>query len=105
MSSKAKKSKTPVDDLLGPSPDDLLGPKKRTRKYAPLTEPKTPVEGGIFELKAKAGKTLGKKCLICKKDLKHTSGRPPLLCGKKDCFRSYRNAYRAEYDKVRRSAA
>lgn len=83
---------------------DLLGTPRRTKStrmtYQPL-EPTKGVEGGIWDLRKKKGKDLGKKCLICDEKLVHRGGRPPMLCGKKKCFRAYRNAYRADYDKAR----
>lgn len=123
---------TNLDDLLGPSLpkkmaplgdglDDLLGyasppaPKKakRVRKrsvvgvraYKPLPTPKEALAGGIFDLKETKGRNLGRTCLNpdCKKELRHSKGRPPILCGKKACYRFYRNAYRKEYDRVRPS--
>jgi hypothetical protein len=105
-----------VDDLLGPvSPpakvrkprrmngkkvDDLLG----KRKYQPLKAPKTPEPGGIFAAREAKGRNLGKTCLICKVELKHKRGRPPVICGKPKCFRAYRNLYRHDYDRVRGAA-
>jgi hypothetical protein len=99
-----------IDDLLGPAVtprtrrthkmnkvNDLLG----KRKYEPLKAPKTPAPGGIFALREEKGRNLGRTCLICKVELKHKRGRPPVICGKKACFRAYRNAYRLDYDKVR----
>jgi hypothetical protein len=109
-----------IDDLLGPAPtpavqpppkprkkrngakakaavDDLLG----RRKYRPFSKPKNPRSDGIFVLREEKGKNLGRTCLICKVELKHRRGRPPIICRKKTCFRAYRNAYRHDYDEVR----
>lgn len=110
-----------IDDLLGPitrkpAVDDLLGPapKKRkvrkarkaatVRKYEPLKAPKAPRPNGIFALREAKGRNLGRTCLICKTELKHKAGRPPIICGKATCFRAYRNAYRADYDAARGAA-
>lgn len=111
-----------IDDLLGPAPtprktrqprkangkvDDLLGPTPRKarragkRKYVPLEVPETPVAGGIFARRESKGKNLGRTCLICNEEMKHKRGRPPVICRKKSCFRSYRNLYRHDYDRVR----
>jgi hypothetical protein len=79
--------------------DDLLGP----RKYQPLKPPKNPEPGGIFAAREEKGKNLGRTCLICKAELKHKRGRPPVICRKPKCFREYRNLYRHDYDKVRGS--
>lgn len=98
-----------VDDLLGPAPrkrkkngskkvDDLLGP----RQYRPLVV-KDPRPDGIFAARKEKGKNLGRTCLICKEELEYKSGRPPVICRKKKCFRAYRNLYRHDYDKVRGS--
>lgn len=88
---KAKKNKTKVDDLLG------------HRKYEPLPVPKKPEPDGIFAARETKGRNLGRTCLNpdCKKELKSKKGRPPVICGKHECFRFYRNAYRKDYDKVR----
>jgi hypothetical protein len=102
---KKRFTKKPVvDDLLGPAPKKLKKTKavKATRKYEPLPAPKEPAPDGIFALREKKGKNLGRTCLICKDELKHSGrGRPPVICKKKSCFRAYRNAYRHDYDKVR----
>lgn len=107
---------TNIDDLLGLNLDDLLGPapkkaRVRVRKstgkrdYKPLPPPKEFLPEGIFALKESKGKNLGRTCLnpACKKELRHSKGRPPILCGKEACYRFYRNAYRKEYDRVRPS--
>lgn len=117
------KKKLKVDDLLGPKKsnkklkvDDLLGPKKRkpakkkvddllgTKKYEPLKPPKDADPHGIFALREAKGKNLGRTCLICKVELKHKRGRPPVICKKHECFRAYKNSYRLDYDKVRGAA-
>jgi hypothetical protein len=102
---KTKKPKEKLDDLLGKTPR-----KKRTlakpRTYDSLPVPKDPVPEGLFAAKEEKGKNLGRTCLCptCKAPLKTGGrGRPPILCGKKDCFRWYRNAYRRDYDKARPS--
>lgn len=105
-----------LDDLLGTpqkklSIDDLLGPRKKSRRgskmtYRPLDPPRGDVAaGGIWDLRRKKGKNLGKTCLIpgCGVELHSRGGRPPVICGKKSCFRSYRNAYRLDYDAERGS--
>lgn len=111
-----------IDDLLGPvrtpaprrvrkpngKVDDLLGPTPRKahrangkRKYVPLEVPEIPVPGGIFARRESKGKNLGRTCLICNEEMKHKRGRPPVICRKKSCFRSYRNLYRHDYDRTR----
>jgi hypothetical protein len=70
-------------------------------KRTPLRPPKDFIEGGIFELKRKAAAHIGSKCLVCKDPLTSTRGRKPILCGRIACFRTYRNAYRKTYDRVR----
>jgi hypothetical protein len=74
------------------------GPKKKS--YEPLKKPRNPAPHGLFELKAKAGGTLGHKCVICKQKLKYKSGRPPIICRKIACFRASRNAYRRDYTRA-----
>lgn len=108
-----------IDDLLGPAPspqapvkarrrrkaraskkvDDLLG----KRKYTPLATPRAPAANGIFARREEKGKNLGRTCLIDNVELKHKKGRPPVICRKKSCFRAYRNLYRHDYDKARKS--
>lgn len=84
--------------------DFTLTTKKPTKKKKPakkryhkLEKPRRPVEHGLFAIKAKAGKTLGVKCLFCHDKLKYKSGRPPVICKKIRCFRDLRNAYRRDY--------
>ena len=121
-------AKADVDDLLGPAKkakapkaknkkavvDDLLGPAKKAKKakapkakraYVPLKTPRHPAKDGLFAIKSEAGKSLGVKCLICGTGVKYKSGRPPILCRKKDCFKAYRNAYRRDYVKATQAAA
>lgn len=106
----AKKVKA-LDDILGPAPkkrkktktglDDILGPARRKRlTYRQMAPPKTPKPGGIWALREAKGKNLGRTCIICKEPLKSKGGRPPVQCGKKACFRAFRNAYRKDYDAV-----
>jgi hypothetical protein len=119
---KAKALAKLTKDLLGAKPkkdgrlptktpkkakvNDLLGPKPRSKKRAwvPLEPPKAPVDGGLFALREEKGKNVGRTCInpACKAPLTHAGrGRPPLQCGKAECFRFYRNAYRKDYDAVR----
>jgi hypothetical protein len=72
---------------------------KKTKKYVHLKKPRHPVKGGLFALKDAAGKTLHKKCLICKEAIKSDGNFPAIVCAKKKCFRAYRNAYRRDYDR------
>lgn len=88
-----------LDDMLGPSLDDMLGPAKR-KKYQRLPKPRTPLADGIFAVREKKGQNLGRTCMFCNDKLKFKKGRPPVICEKKSCFRKYRNAYRAEYDRA-----
>jgi hypothetical protein len=114
-----------LDDLLGPESsvnemaktpvkksnvNDLLGAPKRAKKpsaasrYAPLPVPKEKVEGGLFALREEKGRNVGRTCINpdCKAPLTHSGrGRPPIQCGRKACFRFYRNSYRKDYDAVR----
>lgn len=94
-----------IDDLLGgaPSLDDMLGPapKRKRRKHDKLKRPRTILPNGIFALRDAAEKagTLGKECLIDHVSLKKSRNGQRVICDKKKCFRAYRNAYRAEYDR------
>jgi hypothetical protein len=74
--------------------------KKSKKPYHRLEKPRRPAPHGLFDLKAKAGKTLGVKCIFCKGKLKYKSGRPPIICKKLRCFRDLRNAYRRDYAKA-----
>lgn len=66
--------------------------------YDPLKPPENPKPGGIWERRRQKGKNLGRTCLVCNEDLKYKGGRPRIVCGKKTCFREYRNMYRKDYD-------
>lgn len=99
-----------INDLLGgaPSLDDMLGPapKRKRRKAAAgkhdkLKRPRTILPNGIFALRDAAEKvgTLGVECLIDHVKLKKSRNGQRVICDKKACFRAYRNAYRAEYDR------
>jgi hypothetical protein len=74
--------------------------KKSKKRYHPLEKPRRPAPHGLFDLKAKAGRTLGVKCLFCKARLTYKSGRPPVICKKAKCFKALRNAYRRDYAKA-----
>lgn len=97
-----------LDDILGSdSLDDILGESRKPRrrraagKHEKMKRPAKPVEGGIWQLRDKAEKagTLGKKCLIDGVALKKSRNGQRVICGKYECFRAYRNAYRLEYDR------
>lgn len=107
-----KKDVTIIDDLLDKPKrkrgrrkvkvNDLLGKKKRARKYEPLKVPRSPEPHGIFAAREAKGNALGRTCLVCKDELEPPRrGRPPVICRKKACFREYRNMYRKDYDKQR----
>jgi hypothetical protein len=98
---EAKAAKVELDDLLGKAKKKKAPKKVSARKYRPLEAPKVPAPGGIFAAREEKGKNLGRTCLICKVELKHKRGRPPVICRKATCFRAYRNLYRHDYDKVR----
>lgn len=79
---------------------------RKLAKYKPVKMPKTPHPKGLFALKLKHGKQLGKSCLFCKKAIKRRSktGRDPILCAKEACFKKMRCAYRYdwEHDKLKK---
>lgn len=83
-------------------------PKRKLSEYKPVKEPKNPHPKGLFALKRKHGKHMGKTCLICHKAIakrKNAKGGPaPILCLKKDCFKALRCAYRYdwEHDKLKK---
>lgn len=102
----SKKSNAKVDDILGPAPKKVKAAKAKkapAMTYTPLPPPPVAAAGGIWALREKKGKNLGRTCLICNDVLKSRGGRPPVICEKKTCFRGYRNAYRKDYDAARAS--
>ena len=95
MAKKNGHDATDISDLIGKPP--RARQQKNGMTYTPLDSSK-PVEGGIFERRAEKGQNLGRTCLICNEKLTYRGGRPPILCDKKTCFRTYRNRYRKDYD-------
>lgn len=115
----AKKVKEDLDDLIGKPPkkakvkkpaddlSDLIGtprPKKVVEigevGYTPMVKPKNPHPNGLWARREQKGKNWGVTCLECNDKLIYRGGRPPVVCKKKDCFRTYRNLYRRDYEKA-----
>lgn len=70
----------------------------KRKKYETLKKPRTPHPKGLFALKAKHGKQLGVKCIICNDTLHPKPGRKRIMCKKKSCFKAVRAAYRYDWD-------